>query len=159
MFVYAVYDSFYGNTLKVVEYFEKYFLLAKHRFTYHHVNQVDDSDLKNCDVLLIASPTRGFRPTKPIMKFLKQNQKVIKTKPLLLCDTRINISFVQSKLLNRMVKWFGYANDTIYKWVKKHHCQILIDPLFFIVKGSEGPLDANTESLVEKYVHQIIEKK
>lgn len=155
MFVYAIYDSFYGNTLKVVEYFEKYFLLNGHRFTYHHVNQFETTVLNQCDTLLIASPTRGFQPTKSIMKFIKQYQNDIKTKSLILLDTRININLVKSKILYRLVKWFGYANDTLYKWAKKQQCHMLIKPLSFYVKSSEGPLDEETESQIAEYVNQI----
>jgi len=55
-------------------------------------------------------------------------------------DTRISTADVNSRLLNILVKLFGYAAKPIAYKLEKKGGSLIIPPEGFFVKDSEGPL-------------------
>ena len=55
-------------------------------------------------------------------------------------DTRISTADMNSRLLNILVKLFGYAAKPIADKLEKKRGSLIIPPEGFLVKESEGPL-------------------
>jgi flavodoxin I len=131
-----VYDSVFGNTEKIAcaigEALDSQAL---------SVNKVSPRDIQDLDILIVGSPTRGFRPTKAITEFIRflpegglQNVQVAAF------DTRIRITDVNSAFLTFMVNIFGYAAQPIANGLKGKGGKLTIHPEGFFVEDREGPL-------------------
>ena len=136
----VVYDSVFGNTEKVA------FAIGKALGPDEDVGTVKVVDLEleqlaGLEFLLVGSPTRAFNPTKGITSFLKRipvgGLAGVKVAAF---DTRVSPEDVNSKVLNVMVKLFGYAAKPIADRLAKKSGQLVMDPEGFIVTGTEGPL-------------------
>lgn len=139
MKVLLVYDSVFGNTEKVARAIAEALGLGEAGIV--KVSDVRSEQLKGLDLLIVGSPTRAFRPTKPISTFLdKIPNGSLKGVKVAAFDTRANMDEVKSKFLNVMVKAFGYAAEPIAKKLERKGGHIAIEPGAFFVKDSEGPL-------------------
>ena len=71
-------------------------------------------------LLIVGSPTRGFRPTPAINRLLgsipKHGLKGVKVAAF---DTRISMNDIDSRILPPLVKVFGYAAKPIADRLKK----------------------------------------
>ncbi len=135
-----VYDSVFGNTEKVAREMEKA-LTGKTSVKALRVGSVKPQDLQQIDVLLAGSPTRKFRPTPAMVKFLKTiPRNGLKNVHVAAFDTRVDIVEVNSKILNFFVKIFGYAAAPMAALLKKKGGQEILPPVGFIVHGTEGPM-------------------
>ena len=139
----VVYDSFFGNTKQVALAIGDG-LASEGNCETLHVSDVTLEHLKGLDVLIVGSPTRAFRPTKPITDFLnsipRDGLKGIKVAAF---DTRISTADVRSRFLKTMVGLFGYAAKPIEDKLAKKGGTLIAQPEGFFVKGSEGPLKDN----------------
>ena len=70
MKIMIVYDSVFGNTEKIAKSLEN--SLGAEEVKVIRVNDVKSDQLTGVQLLVVGSPTRGFRPTKPITDFLKK---------------------------------------------------------------------------------------
>ena len=70
MKVVIVYDSVFGNTEKIAQAMAAA-LKAQHTVEIHKVDQAQASQLKGAGLVLVGSPTRAFRPTPAVSKWLK----------------------------------------------------------------------------------------
>ncbi|GAI39420.1 unnamed protein product, partial [marine sediment metagenome] len=100
---------------------------------------------------IVGSPTRVFKPTKAIMNFLnKIPLNGLKGVNVAAFDTRISTANVSSRLLNILVKLFGYAAKPIAYKLEKKGGSLIIPPEGFFVKDSKGPLkDRELERAVD----------
>jgi len=84
------------------------------------VGNVKTEQLDGLDLLIVGSPTRGFKPTKAISNFLKSipanGLKGIKVASF---DTRISPNDVDSRVYSVLEKRFGYAAEPIAGKLKK----------------------------------------
>lgn len=87
---------------------------------------------------MVGSPTRGFRPSKPIQELLKAIP--VQGKRVAAFDTRIPVKEVNNLLLTVLVKFFGYAAGPIAKGLQKQGGKLVAPAEGFIVNESEGPL-------------------
>jgi len=145
-----VYDSFFGNTEQIAQ------AIGNSLGSSEDVETLRVSDLKpeqliGLSLLVVGSPTRGFRPTKAIANFLKQiPANGLKGVKVMSFDTRISIADVNSRTLNVFVRVFGYAAEPIADKLKKKGGNLILQPEGFIVKDSEGPLkDGELERAAE----------
>jgi flavodoxin len=132
----VIYDSVFGNTEKVAcaigEALESQAL---------SVNKVSPRDIQGIDLLIVGSPTRGFRPTKAIKEFIKHlPTKELQNVQVAAFDTRIRITDVNSAFLTFMVNIFGYAAQPIANGLKGKGGKLVIHPEGFFVEDREGPL-------------------
>jgi flavodoxin I len=132
----VVYDSVFGNTEKIAR--------AIGAATGAGVFRVGDArkeTLAGVEMLFVGSPTRAFRPTPAIQKFVKGlpagGLKGVKVAGF---DTRIALEDANSKILNFMVSIFGYAAKPIADGLVKKGGELVLPPEGFFVKASEGPL-------------------
>jgi len=138
----VIYDSVFGNTKTIAE-------AITHRLGEDtkiiHVAEAN-KDFDGVGLLIVGSPTRGFRPTPAITAFLKSipagKLDGIKIASF---DTRIDIKKVNNKFLTFMVKLSGYATEKIEKQlIAKGGTSVGTE--WFCVSASEGPLlDGETE--------------
>lgn len=142
----VIYDSVFGNTEKVAQTIAA--ALGTHAVP---VSQVDARQLGSLDLLVVGSPTRGFRPTEGISKLLNGLPKNHLTGVRVAAfDTRIVLETIDSKALRFLVDKGGYAANTIVKALEKKGGQLAASSEGFFVTGEQGPLkDGELERAVE----------
>ena len=132
----VIYDSVFGNTEKIAQ-----SIAATLGTQALPVSQVDAGQLRGIDLLVIGSPTRGFRPTENIAKLLNTLPKNHLTGARVAAfDTRIVLETIDSKALRFLVDKGGYAASTIAKALEKKGGQLAAPAEGFFVTGEQGPL-------------------
>jgi flavodoxin I len=140
MKIFITYDSYFGNTEKIAQMIAST-LQSGAETTVLRVGDMKLEQLKGIDILIVGSPTRGFRPSDATRAFLKNLPKdSLKGVKVAAFDTRIAPSDISSPILGRLVNFFGYAGKPIAASLTKKGGALIVPPEGFIVKGSEGPL-------------------
>jgi flavodoxin len=131
-----IYDSVFGNTEKIAQ-----AVAAALDTSAIPVSQADSGQLRGLDLLVVGSPTRGFRPTEGISKLLNGLPKNhLAGARVAAFDTRIVLETIDSKALRFLVDKGGYAASTIAKTLEKKGGQLAAPPEGFYVTGEQGPL-------------------
>ena len=124
-----VYDSVYGNTEKIARAIGG---AIDGEVRVLRGDEVDYSESKTLDLLVVGSPTQGGRPTLAIQGFLnKVSEADIKG---------INVAAFDTRFSTKLVGIFGYAAGKIAESLKKKGATLVLPPQAFFVKGREGPL-------------------
>jgi len=124
-----VYDSVYGNTENIAKAIGG---AITGEVKVLRMSEVDYSELKTLDLLIVGSPTQGGRTTPAIQDFLnKVSESDIKG---------INVAAFDTRFSTRLVGIFGYAAGRIADSLKKKGGALILSPEGFFVKGKEGPL-------------------
>jgi flavodoxin len=132
----VIYDSVFGNTEKIAQ-----AIAAALGTQAIPVSQADAGQLDSLDLLVVGSPTRGFRPTEGISKLLNGLQKNhLAGARVAAFDTRIVLETIDSKALRFLVDKGGYAASTIAKSLEKKGGQLAAPGEGFYVTGEQGPL-------------------
>lgn len=136
----VVYDSVFGNTEKVaLEIGKKLGQVNEVRTL--RVSAVSHLTLEGVKLLVVGSPTRGFRPTEGVKRFLKGlpagSLEGVRAAAF---DTRIDISTIGSTILRSIVKRGGYAAPAIARRLRRCGAEVVPAPEGFIVEESEGPV-------------------
>ena len=152
-----VYDSFFGNTEKIAQAIGQALGLKGNVATLRF-NEVTAEAMKELDYLIVGSPTRAFKASEGITKFLKDipNEGIMNVK-VAAFDTRVSIEDVNNRFLTTMVKLFGYAAEPIAKRLQKKGGIQVSTPEGFIVNGTEGPLKEGELERAAAWGKQIIE--
>lgn len=136
----VVYDSVFGNTEKVALEIGKALGQGNDVRTLR-VSAVSRLTLEGVKLLVVGSPTRAFRPTEGIRRFLRrlppESLAGIRAAAF---DTRAELSSINSPVLRTIVKAGGYAAPTIAKRLKRCGAELVAQPGGFIVEDTEGPL-------------------
>ena len=150
-----VYDSVFGNTEKVACSIGDG-LGSNEDVEVLPVGQVTKEKLRGADVLIVGSPTRGFRPTEAISELLnglpKNHLDGIR---LAAFDTRILLDTIGSLIFRFMVDKGGYAASTIAKTLQRKGGDLLVPPEGFIVVDTEGPLKEGELERAADWARQI----
>ena len=105
MKILVIYDSVFGNTEKTAQ-----SIAAALGTQAIPVSQVDAGKLRGLDLLVVGSPTRGFRPTEGLSKLLNTLPKNhLAGVCVAAFDTRIVLETIDSKALRFLVDKGGYA--------------------------------------------------
>jgi len=135
-----VYDSVFGNTEKIAMFILHELSLYEYVKAFP-VNNVSLEDLKEIDLLIVGSPTRGFRPTPVINNFLKQiPSDSLCGISVAAFDTRLALNEIKSSALRFTIKTGGYAAKSIAKRLVKTGGRLIIPPEGFYVSVEKGPL-------------------
>ncbi|PHS33910.1 MAG: nitric oxide synthase [Alkaliphilus sp.] len=135
-----VYDSVFGNTEQIALAIGNS-LRSGESVAALRVSEIKPEHLTGLGLLIVGSPTRAFKPTKAIVNFLnKIPSNGLKGVKVSAFDTRMSITDVNSRLLNILVRLFGYAASPIADKLVKKGGDLIIPPEGFFVKDSEGPL-------------------
>ncbi len=134
----VIYDSVFGNTERIAREIGK---ALGPEVPVILVGKVTPSDLAGLDVLLVGSPTRGFKPTPAITGFLEalpaDSLKGVKVSAF---DTRIPLESIKSRFFRAIVKRGGYADKPIAEILVRKGGELVIPTGGFFVVASEGPL-------------------
>ena len=135
-----LYDSYFGNTEKIAQAVAES-LRAKAEVQLIRVTEASPENLHDVDLVVVGSPTRGFRPSDATMAFFaKLPAGSLTGKNAAAFDTRIDPAGVTSKMLKFLVKSFGYADKTMISELQKKGANLVSIGQGFIVTDSEGPL-------------------
>ncbi len=155
MKIMIIYDSVFGNTEKIAKSLES--SLGAEEVKVIRVNDVKSDQLTGVQLLVVGSPTRGFRPTKPITSFLRNiSNNSLKGVKVAAFDTRITIDEKVPLILRFLSNIFGYAAKPIAEKLVEKGGELIVPPEGFIVKGSEGPLKEGELERAVVWVKTII---
>ena len=136
----VVYDSVFGNTEKVAQAIGKA-LGSIGDVSTVQVKAVTPDQLAGLDLLVVGSPTRAFKHTEAVGRFIKNiPPRGLGGTKIAAFDTRISIEETNSGFLKFMVKLFGYAAEPIAAKLEKKGGSQAGVPKGFIVTDTEGPL-------------------
>jgi flavodoxin len=134
-----VYDSVFGNTGKVAAAIAKR-LEATHAVRLLTVQEARGTDLTDTDLLIVGSPTRGFRPTPMISEYVEKLTANVAGQSAAVFDTRIDLETIRPSALRWVVDAGGYAAERIASSLARHGFTLKGAPGGFLVSGEEGPL-------------------
>jgi flavodoxin len=135
----VVYDSIFGNTAKIAQAVAEG-LGSQAEVELLRVGEVGAEQLKDIDLLVVGSPTRGFRPTPAVKVFLET--LAIHKLRCAAFDTRLSARDAHSWVLGILESCFGWAAGPIGQGLKRKGGLLLLPPEGFYVQASEGPLKA-----------------
>ena len=118
----VIYDSVHGNTEKIAQVIGE--VIGAQVLL---ISEVNSTDLKELDLLVIGSPTHGGFPTEGIHNLLK-GSLVLNGKNVAAFDTRTKTTI------------FGYAAPKMARNLEKSGGKLRLPPEGFYVGGTEGPL-------------------
>jgi flavodoxin len=135
-----IYDSVFGNTEHIAQAIGNA-LGAEGDVGTYQVNGVKPEQLRGLNLLIVGSPTRSFKPTEAMTRFLKNIPKNgLKGVKVAAFDTRLSISDIESAGLRFVVKTGGYAAKLIANRLQKCGGELIMPPEGFLVRDVEGPL-------------------
>jgi len=156
MNVLIIYDSVFGNTDQIARAIGDT-IGAKEPVQTLQVNSVKTENIRDVELLIVGSPTRGFRPTEAIQAFLKALAETdLKGVRVAAFDTRIMLSDIKSPFFRFIVNTGGYAANVIGKHLKKLGGYLLVPPEGFFVNGQEGPLTDGELERAHDWALQLI---
>ena len=140
MTVLIVHDSIYGNTASIAKAMAQA-LAQDHTVRLEATSPGHVPDLTGVDLLIMGSPTRGFRPTPAIQEMLEAlPQAELSGLRAAAFDTRLDLETVQPAPLCWVLEVGGYAAQTIERRLAARGCAIVGEASGFLVLGKEGPL-------------------
>jgi len=153
-----VYDSVFGNTELIaqaifngIENKEEAFLCKP--------DGLNKELLNNINLLIVGSPTRGFRPTEPITKFINSLEaNSLNGVKVTSFDTRYKMENIKSGVLRIMVKVGGYADKTILKLLEKKGGEMVMPSEGFYVSTEKGPLYDSEIERATQWAKDIVSK-
>ena len=153
----VIYESFFGNTEKIAQAIGDA-LGASMEVEVCKVSEIKPEQLKDVNLLIVGSPTRGFMPSPGIKSFIKSiptnGLQGIKAAAF---DTRISEDDAKPRILRFLMKLFGYAAEPISKKLRNKGAEIVIAPEGFCVKDTKGPLKEGELERAVSWTKKIIE--
>jgi flavodoxin len=137
-----VFDSFFGNTEQIARAIASGMGDAE-QVKLLRVGEATADVWAGASLLLVGSPTRAFKPTPAMSKFLKGiPRNGLKGVKVAAFDTRFPQDVIDDSgaLLHNLVKVFGYAAEPLGKLLVKAGGEQVVPPEGFFVLGTEGPL-------------------
>jgi flavodoxin len=156
--VLIIYDSIYGNTLKIAETIRDLTFQEQLTVRLIHASNLAQSQLQEANLVFLGSPTRAFRPTPLLIRTLRLWKNEWRNKRFVAFDTRMNIQTIDSKILKTMVRWFGYAANHLAKQLKRWGASERMEPLGFDVQTTTGPLADGMLAKVEAAYRPLLER-
>ncbi len=140
MQVLILYESFFGNTEKIAHAIADAIEGAE-EVTVREISTVDPETMQMPDLLIVGSPTRGFRPSPATMDFISRvPESRMLDQMFAAFDTRIALSYIKSGVLRFIVKTGGYAASAIEKKLRQKGGVPIVASDGFCVIDKEGPL-------------------
>ena len=140
MNILVVYDSIFGNTAQIATAIGEA-LKESNEVKLATVQDAKSLDLSAIDLLIVGSPTRGFRPTPQISEYVEGLSKGHAGKAAAAFDTRIELETIHPAPLRWVVDAGGYAADRIAALLERHGFAMTGGRAGFFVGGTEGPLN------------------
>jgi flavodoxin len=145
-----VYDSIFGNTEKIAQAVRKT-LGASMEAGLVRAGEAKRELPAGLTLLIVGSPTRGFRPTPAVKNFLRRiPRNGLRGVRIAAFDTGIHLDDVHSAIGRFFMGRFGYAAKPILDGLRKKGGEPAAPPEGFFVLKSEGPLkDGELERATE----------
>ena len=134
-----VYDSIFGNTAQIAKAIGVA-LREANVVRLLTVQEAKSVDLADTDLLIVGSPTRGFRPTPAISEYAEGLGTIGTGKAAAAFDTRLDLDTIQPAPLRWVVDAGGYAVMRIAASLARHGFSVNPNTPGFLVTGTEGPL-------------------
>ena len=135
-----IFDSFFGNT-ELIARAVGAALAGVHDVQVVRVGQAAIGQLAGVQLLIIGSPTRGFRPTPATVAFINSiPDRTLAGVGVATFDTRCTPEQVKNALYTPMARLFGYAAKPMADMLKRRGGRLVVAPEGFEVAGKEGPL-------------------
>jgi flavodoxin len=154
----VVYDSVFGNTEKIALAIGNA-LGSQADVETLRVGDVTPEKLMGVGLLIVGSPTRGFRPTPATTGLLKRIPKNgLQGVKVAAFDTRFAESQIEEgpAILSFLVRIFGYAAEPISNRLANKGGEVVIIPEGFIVTDTEGPLREGELDRAADWARQIL---
>jgi flavodoxin I len=136
----VLYDSFFGNTEQIGLAIASGLGSAPEVKTLR-VKDVKPEHLAGVGLLVVGSPTRGFRPSEATQSWLRGlPAKGLAGVKVAAFDTGIAPSDVKQGFLRFMIKIFGYAARPLANQLEKKGGTLVLAPEGFWVLDTKGPL-------------------
>jgi len=161
----VIYDSVFGNTAQIAQAIGNGLSNAPGAPEDVELRQIGDAKpehLVGWEVLIVGSPTRGFRPTPATSDFLKSIPKnALRGVKVAAFDTRFTEEELNSHgvVLSKLVSVFGYAAKPISDRLEKKGGELALPPEGFYVDGTEGPLMEGELERAADWGRQILAKR
>lgn len=151
-----LFDSYFGNTELIARAIAKGFQTIEN-FEIKRTKDVHASELSLYDLLIVGSPTRGFRPTDDVSKLIQETRKnALQKIKVATFDTRVDLASIKSKILRKVVHTGGYAAKPLSERLRKKGAIIIIEPKGFYVLDTEGPLKDGELEKAEEWGKTIL---
>jgi flavodoxin len=143
----VVYDSQYGNTECIAQAIAET-LRAAGEVRAIRVDPAHPVDPAGVDVLIVGSPTQGWKPTSAIQSFLAAiDAERLRTTVVACFDTRLS-----------MPRWMtGSAAKVMDERLREIGVTLLAPPESFFVTGGEGPLRGGELERAATWTHMLLE--
>ena len=152
----VVYDSVFGNTERIAQAIADG-LGPQVRVELLRADDVAAGQVGGLDLLLVGSPTRGFRPTEAVATFLKGiRSKGLAGTKVAAFDTRYEANELDSAALRLLVKTGGYAATRIARGLEKAGGDMVVPSEGFFVEGEKGPLRAGELERAARWATSIL---
>lgn len=140
MNVTIVYDSVFGNTAAIAKAVADE-LSHAHQVRLLTVAEAKDAGVGTADLLIVGSPTRGFRPTPAMAEFVAGLPDAGGRRAAAF-DTRIALETIHPAPLRWVVDAGGYAAQRLGNELERRGYAVDTTTGAFLVSGTEGPLQA-----------------
>jgi flavodoxin I len=118
--------------------------------------QTEADDLKELDILIVASPTQGGRPTSPVSTLLKQIPAgALDRTKVAAFDTRL-AKQKQVVGLRVLMSLIGFAAPRIAVALQHKGGRLVVPPEGFIVEDKEGPLASGELERATAWARSIV---
>ena len=136
----VIYDSVFGNTEKVAQSIAAG-LRTAHETQCLHTGSVSIAQIAAADIIVMGSPTRGFKATPATHSVLESIPSgALQGKKVAAFDTRILLTGVKGLLFRKLIDKGGYAAPIIAGALESKAGTLALPAEGFFVKGEEGPL-------------------
>ena len=149
-----VYDSVFGNTAEIAKAIAVE-LQALHEVRLAPVAEAGSLDAAAMDLLIVGSPTRGFRPTPAIAEFIG-GLSAAADRSAAAFDTRMNPEDIHPAPLRWVVQAGGYAADRISVELAEKGYGLKGTPGGFLVTGTEGPLKQGEVERAKEWARSLV---
>jgi flavodoxin len=155
----VIYDSVFGNTEKVARAIADA-LGTQGPVEIARAGQTPPPDLTGRDLLVVGSPTRGFRPTEAMATLLKgARRKGLQGVKAAAFDTRFKADELKSATTRFVVKTGGYAAKRIADQLKRAGGELAAPPEGFYVEDIEGPLKPGELERAAAWARRLLEPR
>ena len=140
MTIVIIYDSIFGNTAAIAKAIAAA-LELKGPVRLLSASEAKTVSLEDTDLLVVGSPTRGFRPTPAIDEILAGLELPAgRTLRAAVFDTRLDAAEIHPAPLRWVVNAGGYAAQRIAHALRERGFEVTGTEGDFVVTGTEGPL-------------------
>ena len=154
----VTFDSYFGNTEKIGQAIAKAFSINS-TIDIKRCREITADELPQYNLIIMGSPTRGFKPTEDVSKLIKElKPKALQKCKVAVFDTRVALETIKSKFFRKVVDNGGYAAKSLGVRLKKKGAQLIIAPEGFYVMDTQGPLKEGELERAENWGQKILEK-